>query len=311
MSSLSQLRANLEKVQSFQIPERYCHIPHASLSSDENDRNSNTPRHALSLDEDVKRRYFKARDQYLTQRIEELFVHHITTFDGTYFEFPDTSLDDEKCSIIDNVTDDNKIAEEDETLKSLTETRYEDVKRRYFKARDQYLTQRIEELFVQHVNTFDGTDFELPDTSHVKSPNIIQEEESKMMDEISTTASSVAEQYKTLIEKHALFDEKRTELAHIVSDMEKEEESKARKSNETSDSMDDDECSTMDNSIDDDEIAQEEETLRSLMESRLEMEDKLRRVQSESEHMKLECQRFINDQSVHLSAWLSFVSESR
>ena len=70
MSSLSQLRANLEKVQSFQIPERYCHIPHASLSSDKNERKSNTPRHALSLDEDVKRRYFKARDQYIGRNTE-------------------------------------------------------------------------------------------------------------------------------------------------------------------------------------------------------------------------------------------------
>ena len=34
-------------------------------------------------------------------------------------------MDDDKCSIMDNVTDDRKIAEEEETLKSLAKTRSE------------------------------------------------------------------------------------------------------------------------------------------------------------------------------------------
>ena len=61
---------------------------------------------------------------------------------------------------------------------------------------------------------------------------------------------------------------------YIVSGIEKEEWRKVRRSNETSHSMDDDKCSIMDNVTDDRKIAEEEETLKSLMETHLEMEDK-------------------------------------
>ena len=63
-------------------------------------------------------------------------------------------------------------------------------------------------------------------------------------------------------------------MVYIVSGIEKEEESKVRRSNETSHGMDDDKCSIMYNVTDDNNIAEEEETLKSLTETRLEMVEK-------------------------------------
>ena len=138
MSSLAQLRNTLRSLQSYELPDRYLH------SNGENDlqgelKEATTAAKPILNPENVKR-YRKARDAYLRSRITELFLEHLSTYDGSdrtlqLPSLPSKEEEDELHIVGESVRADLR--------KSVTEVKesFEEVQSKY-----QVFSQRRDEL---------------------------------------------------------------------------------------------------------------------------------------------------------------------
>jgi len=78
--NIAQLRSALQRLESYELPDRYMQ----GAMQGKDGTNSKRP----ALDERSVRRYRAARDTYVRQRTTELFLQHLSSFDGTTFAFP-------------------------------------------------------------------------------------------------------------------------------------------------------------------------------------------------------------------------------
>ena len=82
---LKQLQATLNTLQSYKLPTQFELPPDIAkdeLSTDEQKKNR------YNVDPDIIQRYVQAKSIYLRQRITELMMEHVQTFDGKSFQFP-------------------------------------------------------------------------------------------------------------------------------------------------------------------------------------------------------------------------------
>ena len=72
LSKLSQLKATMESLESYELPERF-----ASTTMEQDDENAETVH-----------RYKRARDEYIHRRMLQVFYDHVSCLEGGEFDFP-------------------------------------------------------------------------------------------------------------------------------------------------------------------------------------------------------------------------------
>ena len=166
-----------------------------------------------------------------------------------------------------------------ETNKNNTENTIDkDLILRYEKAKSKYLQQRITELLIEHVETFDGTSFQfppLPDTSIIEKN---KNDEDHICKKVKRSTNNLAENLNLLHADYENFRERINELQRMVKDIESKHESFGDKSGEDYDASEE-----TGGDIDDVKLAEQEEKLAGLVRKRMTLQSKLKRLKEEKD----------------------------
>ena len=113
------------------------------------------------------------------------------------------------------------------------------IEERYEKARDEYLQKRFQQVFYEHLSSFDGHTVPLPDVPSEEECQELQEQHKAAQIELKATAASVYEKHQALQSKYDMFVSRREEIARMISDLD-ESVSGSDEDKENDDGYDDD-----------------------------------------------------------------------
>lgn len=111
---------------------------------------------------------------------------------------------------------------------------------RYEKARDEYLQKRFQQVFYEHLSTFDGHSVPLPDVPSEEECLELQEEHRAAQAELKATAARVFEKHQALQSKYDTFVSRREEIARMIADIEESDVDSDDEDKENDDGNDDD-----------------------------------------------------------------------
>jgi len=171
---------------------------------------------------------------------------------------------------------------------------------RYRNARDAYLRSRMIDLFLEHFGTFDGTSctFQFPPLPTPEEQDELRLMQEKTETDLKNSIVDVRDSFQSVNAKYELFCHKRDELEKFVIDMEngQKEKHKTSKKDEGRDHNQVDEPSVdmnlmgeekfhaeEDDKVAHEQLSQQEEKLASMVNKRLELESKLRKIRMETQ----------------------------
>lgn len=140
---------------------------------------------------------------------------------------------------------------------------------RYEEARNKYLQQRIEEMMMEYVATFDGETFEMPEVE-ATSPS-----EVNLVNDVKSKATNVTKACEDLLKRYTEFGHKRAELESVVADL----------GDMASDDMDDEN----DADVTEEEMKAEENLLHELRQKKAALQQKLQSINASAEAAEASC----------------------
>jgi len=153
---------------------------------------------------------------------------------------------------------------------------------RYQKARDTYIQQRCEELYLQHISTFDGSQFQFPPLPTEEEEREVAKDVEMVKEKLIQTAKNVSDSFQKMQCLHLTFEERKAEIGRIVQEM---EEAAAGKEDDVT--M---ELGTDDEEEEEENVAAQEKQLELLIRKKAELEAKLRSIRSTTSQVELHCE---------------------
>ena len=86
LSKLSQLKATMESLESYELPEKFAVASSTIMEDDDNDA-------------ETVHRYKRARDEYIHRRMLQVFYDHVSSLQGGEFDFPQLPSADEEAEL--------------------------------------------------------------------------------------------------------------------------------------------------------------------------------------------------------------------
>ncbi|KAI2510914.1 hypothetical protein MHU86_3535 [Fragilaria crotonensis] len=111
---------------------------------------------------------------------------------------------------------------------------------RYGTARDEYLQKRFQQVFYEHLTSFDGHSVPLPDVPSEEECLELQEQHKAAQIELKATAARVYEKHQELQSKYDMFVSRREEIARMIADMDESVTDSDDEDKENDDGNDDD-----------------------------------------------------------------------
>ena len=175
---------------------------------------------------------------------------------------------------------------------------------RYKAARTTYLRQRTAQLFVEHLQTFDGESFTFPQQILTEEAEAdLRRREEAARSDLAAVSRGAEERLDGVRAKYQALVERREELARTVSEMEQSADANGNANANANDDVHDDDITEEmgtanstggfagdymqgadndnDADIDDEQMAAQEERLASLIERKAELEARLRRLKTQ------------------------------
>jgi len=155
----------------------------------------------------------------------------------------------------------------------------EEIVQRYQEARDEYLKRRMQQLFYEHLGTWDGSSFQMPSVPSEEEMKEMETQRSDVQQQLSETAVHVNRKMELLRAKHDAFLLRRQELGTMVSELEQ---------NDNGYSQDDDSVAddNEDGDVDEEELAMQEEKIANLAQRKAELETQLQCIKAETAQTK-------------------------
>lgn len=152
---------------------------------------------------------------------------------------------------------------------------------RYENAKSQYLKQRITELLVEHVETFDGTSFQFPPIPETALLEKSKEDNDHICKKVKISAEKLGKSMNSLHAEYENFSQRRDELERMVNEMEAKNESVGK--NDMDDSKD---FPGNDQDVNEDKMKEQEEKLSTLVRKRLTLQQKLDQLKEKKREME-------------------------
>jgi len=179
----------------------------------------------------------------------------------------------------------NTIIEDAQTLLDQT------IQQQYNNAKQRYLRQRFEELFLQHVATYNGKTFQFPVPSFTNvEEESMKQKRQELQDKLRAQVSKMAHKRHEVVSKYNILRERKEELKGLVEDL--VSKSKADEDEEGEEDFDVDED---EDDLSESEIKEQRAQLEHLQAKKLALQAKLAVVKVENQHLVTENQRFLNE----------------
>lgn len=157
----------------------------------------------------------------------------------------------------------------------------------YNNAKQRYLRQRFEELFLQHVATYNGETFQFPTPSQTK-----QEEErmtqkrQELQEKLMAQVHNIVQKRNEVLLKYNILQERKEELKALVEDL-------VTKAESNDDEQEGEEEEDEEEEITESEIKEQQSQLDQLLAKKLELQAKLAAVKVETQHLETENLRLL------------------
>lgn len=158
---------------------------------------------------------------------------------------------------------------------------------RYHKARQTYLRSQMNDLFIDHMGAFDGRTrmCRFPPVPHIEDQEKLRVMRDNVRVDLRKSVITVRDHYQGINDKFRHFCLKREQLQRVVRGMENSTTKgtgKPRKENKEEDGVD------MDSYPDKNEVTRQEEELKSLTNTRVQLETKLRKIRMETREVEVQ-----------------------
>lgn len=164
------------------------------------------------------------------------------------------------------------------------------IQQQYNNAKKRYLRQRFEELFLQHVATYNGETFQFPVPSFTKvEEETMKQKRQELQDTLKDQVTKMVHKRHEVVSKYNKLQERKEELKGLVEDL--VSRSKADEDEEGEEECDDDDEDEMSGS----EIIEQQTQLEHLQAKKMALQAKLAAVKVENQHLETENQRFLNE----------------